>query len=86
MAIFYTVTIENINMYKRNVKKTAQREGGILDIAKPVNFSNVALICPSCKKATRTGIKIEEGKKIRICKKCGGEIKNINKGGSQKDK
>jgi large subunit ribosomal protein L24 len=34
----------------------------------------VKLVCPSCKKATRVGYKIIEGKKYRICKKCGQEI------------
>lgn len=69
------VLVEGINMYKRHVKKTASHEGGILDIPKPVNISNVALVCPECKKQTRVGIKIEKDIKNRICKKCKVEIK-----------
>ncbi|MEE1478573.1 MAG: hypothetical protein UF030_06605 [Eggerthellaceae bacterium] len=34
----------------------------------------MALICPSCKEATRVNIKREDGKKIRVCKKCGADI------------
>lgn len=64
------ILVEGINMYKRHVKKTGQHEGGILDITKPVNISNVALLCPNCKKETRVGYKIEVGNKVRICKKC----------------
>lgn len=69
------VLVEGINMYKRHVKKTAQQSGGILDIPKPVNISNVMVVCPECKKTTRTGIKIEGELKSRFCKKCKQEIK-----------
>lgn len=68
------VLVENINMYKKHVKKTSQRKGGIIDIFKPVNISNIVLICPSCKKTTRISSKIKADKKIRICKKCNEEI------------
>lgn len=64
------VLVEGINMYKRHIRKMGQNEGGILDIAKPINISNVALICPSCKKDTRVGFKIEGETKFRVCKKC----------------
>lgn len=67
--------VEGINMYKRHVKKTGQHEGGILDIPKPLNISNIAIICPECKKQTRVGIKIAGELKSRICKKCNTELK-----------
>ena len=63
------VLIEGLNMYKRHVKKSGQHEGGILDIPKPLNISNVALICPACKKPTRVGYKVVSGVKSRFCKK-----------------
>lgn len=69
------VLVEGINIYKRHVKKTKQNEGGIIDIPKPINISNVSIICPSCKKLTRVGMKIESNKKMRICKKCQEVIK-----------
>lgn len=68
------VLVEGINVYKRHVRKTGQHEGGILEITKPVNISNVALICPKCKKATRVGYKLTGKIKTRICKKCREEI------------
>jgi large subunit ribosomal protein L24 len=41
----------------------------------PLPVSNVALVCPSCGKPTRIGYKIDpSGAKVRVCKKCGGEI------------
>ncbi|EKD91519.1 MAG: 50S ribosomal protein L24 [uncultured bacterium] len=64
-----------VNIFKRHVRKTGQMEGGIIEIAKPVNLSNLALVCPNCKRPTRVGFQIEAGKKMRICKKCRKEIK-----------
>jgi large subunit ribosomal protein L24 len=41
----------------------------------PMPVSNVALVCPSCGKATRVGFVFDKaGNKVRACKKCGGEI------------
>ncbi len=41
----------------------------------PIHVSNVMVICPECKQPTRTGKKRDEnGKKIRVCKKCGKDI------------
>lgn len=68
------VLVENVNQYKRHLKK--RTEGGnsqIVTITKPLPLSNISLICPKCSKVTRVGFKIEKGKKIRFCKKCGKE-------------
>lgn len=70
------VFLPGLNAVKRHVKKMRDMEGGIIDISKPMNISNVALVCPNCKKTTRVGIKIEGEDKLRVCKKCGKEIKN----------
>lgn len=69
------VVVGGINIYKRSIKKTGNNQGGIIDLVKPVDISNVALICPSCKKPTRAGFKVEGDLKFRFCKKCGKEIK-----------
>lgn len=69
------VLVTGINTYKRHVRKHQGMEGGIVELSKPLDFSNVALVCPNCKKVTRVGIKIEGSDKLRICKKCGKEIK-----------
>lgn len=71
------VLVEGINMYKRHIKKMAGHEGTIIDMAKPVNISNVELICPACKKPTRVGFKTVGKEKIRICKKCQKEVGNV---------
>ncbi|MBI2595913.1 50S ribosomal protein L24 [Candidatus Daviesbacteria bacterium] len=67
------VLVSGVNLVKRHVKKQGTIEGGIIDIAKPVNISNVMLICPSCNLPTRVGFKIG-AEKARICKKCKKEI------------
>lgn len=64
------VMISGVNVYKRHVKKMGQMEGGIVDLSKPINVSNVQLVCPNCKKPTRVGYKIENDIKVRVCKKC----------------
>lgn len=69
--------IPGINVYKKHVKPalTADGKGGIFEISRPINFAKFALICPNCKKVTRVGYEIKEGKKLRVCRKCGKEIK-----------
>ena len=65
------VFVGGANLYKRHVKKHGTIEGGIIDLPKPMNISNVALVCPNCNKVTRVGYKM----KVRICRKCKKEIK-----------
>jgi large subunit ribosomal protein L24 len=64
------VLIPGINMYKKHVRKTEKDEGGIIEFAKPLPLSNIALLCPECGKQTRVGFTLVEDKKRRICKKC----------------
>ncbi len=69
------VFVEGANLYKRHVKKQGQIEGRIIDIPKPFDVSNIALICPNCKKVTRVGYTTVGNEKVRICRKCEKEIK-----------
>ncbi|MEG0619865.1 MAG: 50S ribosomal protein L24 [Raoultibacter sp.] len=67
--------VEKVNVAKKALRPTQQNpQGGITSIEAPIHVSNVALICPSCKKATRISITRESGKKVRVCKKCGKSI------------
>ncbi|HVZ12560.1 MAG TPA: 50S ribosomal protein L24 [Patescibacteria group bacterium] len=66
-----TVLVPGINEYKRHVKARSQNEKSeIITITKPMVSSKVAIVCPKCHKATRIGLKIEKGAKVRICRKC----------------
>lgn len=68
------VFVGGFNLYKRHVKKQGTLEGGIIDIPKSLNISNVVLVCPDCKKTTRVGFKLVGSEKVRVCKKCKKEI------------
>ncbi len=67
------ILVEGINMIKKHLKPSKkQQQGGIIDKEVLFNTSNVMLLCPKCDKPTRLGSTLlENGKKIRVCKKCG---------------
>jgi len=80
-----SVVIEGINIAKRHTKprQTQGRtdrapkiqQGGILDIAKPMDVSNVMLVCPNCKQPTRIRHTVlEDGRRVRVCSHCGKAI------------
>lgn len=65
------VLIGGVNIYKRHLKRRDEkRPAGIIDIVKPLAVANIALVCPKCKQQTRVGFVVEDGNKVRICKKC----------------
>ena len=69
------VLVEGVNQYKRHVKaRTPNQKSEIITLTKPLPISNVAFICPKCKKEARVGYKILKDGKARICKKCQKEI------------
>ena len=73
------VIVEGLNLYKRHLKGDGRtRTSEIVTIEKPFPISKVMLVCPSCDKPTRVGIKQEGDKKVRVCKKCGKEIISDN--------
>lgn len=65
------VLLPSVNLYKRHMKaRTQNQKSDIIALAKPLPVSNVMFVCPRCKKRTRLGYRVENGVKIRICKKC----------------
>ena len=70
------VVVENINVVKVHQRPSqANPQGGIVEKAMPMDVSNLMLMCNSCVKPTRIGIKqLEDGKRVRICKKCDQQI------------
>ena len=66
------VVVEGVNVATCHVKPRKQgEEGGIVRREIPMYVSNVMLVCPKCGKPTRVASKVEDGKKVRVCKKCG---------------
>ena len=70
------VVVENINVVKVHQKPSqANPQGGIADKNMPLDASNVMIMCNACMKPSRIGIKVlEDGKRVRICKKCNEQI------------
>ena len=70
------VVVKGVNVRKKHIKPRKQGdEGGILSIECAINSSKVNVVCPKCGKATRVEYKIENDKKVRVCKKCGTKLK-----------
>ena len=67
------VIVEGLNIVKKHVKpRKAGDASGIIETEGAIYASKVQLVCPKCNKPTRVGTKIyEDGKKDRMCKKCG---------------
>ena len=69
------VVVEGINMVTCHIKPRKQNEtSGIIKREIPIRADKVQLVCPKCGKGTRVGYKFVDGKKIRVCKKCGAEL------------
>ena len=67
------VVIEKVKMVKRHTRPGGNNaQGGIIEKEAPIHISNLMLICNRCAEPTRVGKRIlEDGSKVRICKKCG---------------
>ena len=70
------VVVEGVAIVKKAQRPNAMnQQGGIVEQEAAIDVSNVMLVCPSCGKPTRVGHgKDAEGKKVRICKKCGAQF------------
>ncbi|HNR79942.1 MAG TPA: 50S ribosomal protein L24 [Mesotoga sp.] len=73
------VIVEGVNFTKKHQRPTNQyREGGIIERESPIYVSKVMVVCPNCDKPTRIAHKIlENGEKVRACKKCGEIIDKV---------
>lgn len=66
------IIVEGVNVVKKHLKPTRKHpQGGIIERENSIPICKVMLICPKCDKPTRIGTNIlEDGKKVRVCKKC----------------
>ena len=69
--------VEGVNIVTKSSKPTAKNpQGGFVKVEAPIHISNLSLIDPKSGKPTRISIKVnEDGKKVRLAKKSGEEIK-----------
>jgi large subunit ribosomal protein L24 len=85
------VIVENLNVVKRHTRPKPMRDssrmggtqmtpGGVIEKAAPVPVANVMVVCPTCNRPTRIGMKLKDVKDkhllVRVCKRadCGEEI------------
>lgn len=69
------VVVEGVAIVKKATHPSqANQTGGIVSQEAAIDVSNVALVCPTCGKATRVGHGTNADGKVRICKKCGAEF------------
>lgn len=69
------VIVEGRNVARRHTRpQRPTMQGGIIDKDLPMPVSKVAILCSQCG-PTRIGIRFDDlGQKVRICKKCGGDL------------
>lgn len=65
--------VEHVNIIKRHTRPNPAKQirGGVLDKEGPIHVSNVALICGDCGPTRIQHREKAEGKKVRVCVKCG---------------
>jgi large subunit ribosomal protein L24 len=72
------IVVDGVNVVKKHVKPNPLKgtTGGVIDKTMPIHQSNVAIYNAATGKADRVGIKLlEGGKKVRVYKSSGDEIK-----------
>ena len=72
------VVVEGVNIVKKHAKPNPMKgtNGGIIEKTMPIHQSNVAIFNAATGKADRVGVKLlADGKKVRVYKSSGEEIK-----------
>ncbi len=80
-----SVVISGLNVAKRHQKPRPRsnqsdrvpevQQGGIIDVALPIDLSNVMLVCPRCERPTRIKhVTLESGQRVRVCRHCGEQL------------
>lgn len=67
------VVVQGVNLIIKHQRRTGdvRTQVGRIEREAPIHISNVMLVCPSCKEATRVGFRVfEDGSKVRYCKHC----------------
>ncbi len=69
------VIVDGVNIVTKHAKPRKQGEaGGIMKVEGAIYADKVQLYCAKCDKATRAAHKTIDGKKVRVCVKCGAEL------------
>jgi len=69
------VIVSGVNIVTKHVKPRRQGEpGGIQKVEGAMYASKVQIYCEKCGKGVRIKHEIKDGKKIRVCAKCGAAL------------
>jgi large subunit ribosomal protein L24 len=76
------ILVEGVARAKKHSRTSGRRstsgrqlqQGGIIDVEQFVDISNVQLVCKTCGQPTRVGHRDDDGKRTRVCKKCGADL------------
>ena len=69
------VIVDGVNIVTKHATPRRQGEaGGIMKVEGAIYADKVQLYCAKCDKATRAAHKTVDGKKVRVCVKCGAEL------------
>lgn len=70
------VSVEGANIITKAQKPqpAAGIQGGLIKLEAPLDVSKVMVVCPACEKPTKIKHSIVDGKKVRVCKKCGEQL------------
>jgi len=76
------VMVDGVALAKKHMRASGKRstggqqlqQGGIIDAEMFIDISNVQIVCRSCGRPTRVGHRVEDGVKVRICRKCEAEL------------
>ena len=70
------IVVKGVNVRKKHVKARKQGdESGIIPVECAIPASKVNVVCQKCGKVTKVGYRVDKDKKVRVCKKCGAELK-----------
>jgi large subunit ribosomal protein L24 len=71
-----TVVVDGANLSKRHTKPRGQTmQGGIIDKDMPLPVAAVAIVCKSCGRPSRIGVRVDDaGRKLRVCRRCGSDL------------
>jgi len=83
-----SVVVAGVNIAKRHTKPRQSQsradrmpkvqQGGIIDIAMPMDVAKVMLVCPKCDRPTRIGhTLLDDGRRVRVCGHCGQAIEVV---------
>ena len=71
--------VEGVNRVYKHLRRSRKNpQGGRLEIEAPVKLSNLLVVCSKCDKGVRVGArKDDNGKKFRVCRKCGADLGEV---------